>query len=47
MVQLKDVINTMVSNLSVIMGEAPRVPTEIGTQGLLGRELAAPGIEGE
>lgn len=46
MVQLKDVINTMVEKLGQFAQEVTRVSLEVGTQGKLGGQAVVPDVEG-
>jgi HAMP domain-containing protein/CheY-like chemotaxis protein/Skp family chaperone for outer membrane proteins len=44
--QIKDVINSMVDRLSVFADEVTRVAREVGTEGVLGGQAAVPGVAG-
>ncbi len=44
--ELKDIINTMVDNLNLFGGEVTRVAREVGTEGKLGGQAAVPGVAG-
>ncbi|WP_414691143.1 HAMP domain-containing protein [Noviherbaspirillum sp.] len=44
--QIKDVINTMVDQLNSFAGEVTRVAREVGTEGKLGGQAQVPGIAG-
>lgn len=46
MVELKDIINGMVDQLSVFATEVERVSLEVGTRGILGGQIVVPGSEG-
>lgn len=46
MVELKDIINNMVDQLSIFATEVERVSLEVGTQGILGGQIVVHGIEG-
>ncbi|KAF5309701.1 hypothetical protein D9611_014713 [Ephemerocybe angulata] len=46
MVQLKDVINGMVDQLSAFASEVTRVALEVGTQGILGGQVRVEGVQG-
>ncbi|CAG7850778.1 Hybrid signal transduction histidine kinase J [Serendipita indica DSM 11827] len=46
MVQLKDVINTMVDKLGQFAQEVTRVSLEVGTEGILGGQAHVTGVEG-
>ncbi len=44
--QIKDVINTMVDQLNSFAGEVTRVAREVGTEGKLGGQAEVPGVAG-
>ncbi len=44
--QIKDVINSMVDRLSVFADEVTRVAREVGTEGVLGGQAEVPGVAG-
>jgi HAMP domain-containing protein/CheY-like chemotaxis protein len=44
--QIKDVINSMVDRLSVFADEVTRVAKEVGTEGVLGGQAGVPGVAG-
>ncbi|MBV9867244.1 MAG: methyl-accepting chemotaxis protein, partial [Abitibacteriaceae bacterium] len=44
--QIKDVINSMVDRLSIFAGEVTRVAREVGTEGVLGGQATVPGVAG-
>ncbi|KAJ1984558.1 histidine kinase osmosensor [Dimargaris verticillata] len=44
--ELKDTINQMVSQLSIFASEVTRVAREVGTQGTLGGQAMVPGVSG-
>jgi HAMP domain-containing protein len=44
--QIKNVINTMVDQLSAFASEVTRVAKEVGTEGKLGGQAAVPGVAG-
>ena len=44
--QIKDVINTMVDSLSIFAGEVTRVAREVGAEGKLGGQAHVPGVAG-
>src|SRR5207244_2158048 len=44
--QIKDVINTMVDQLSSFASEVTRVAREVGTEGRLGGQANVPGVAG-
>ncbi|HET6231761.1 MAG TPA: HAMP domain-containing protein [Longimicrobiaceae bacterium] len=44
--QIKDVINSMVDRLSVFADEVTRVAREVGTEGVLGGQAQVPGVAG-
>jgi CheY-like chemotaxis protein/signal transduction histidine kinase/HAMP domain-containing protein len=44
--QIKDVINSMVDRLSVFADEVTRVAREVGTEGVLGGQADVPGVAG-
>ncbi|KAI0312759.1 hypothetical protein OF83DRAFT_1066664 [Amylostereum chailletii] len=46
MVELKDVINTMVDKLGTVTREVTRVSVEVGTKGKLGGQARVPEVEG-
>lgn len=46
MLQLKSAVNSMVSQLNTLANEVMRVSHEVGTEGNLGGQAKAPGVEG-
>src|SRR5213076_3263636 len=44
--QIKDVINSMVDRLGIFADEVTRVAREVGTEGVLGGQAAVPGVAG-
>src|SRR5437660_6116676 len=44
--QLKEIINTMVDQLNAFAGEVTRVAREVGTEGKLGGQAQVPGVGG-
>jgi HAMP domain-containing protein len=44
--ELKNTINTMVDQLNSFASEVTRVPREVGTEGKLGGQAQAPGVDG-
>ncbi|HEX6590225.1 MAG TPA: HAMP domain-containing protein, partial [Longimicrobiales bacterium] len=44
--QIKEVINTMVDRLGIFAGEVTRVAREVGTEGKLGGQAEVPGVAG-
>jgi methyl-accepting chemotaxis protein len=44
--ELKNIINTMVDQLNVFAGEVTRVAREVGTEGKLGGQATVPGVAG-
>ncbi len=44
--QIKNVINSMVDRLSVFAGEVTRVAREVGTEGKLGGQAEVPNVAG-
>src|SRR5690606_20125187 len=46
MLQIKNMINTMVDSLSTVAGEVTRVAREVGSEGKLGGQANVPGVAG-
>jgi HAMP domain-containing protein len=46
MLELKEAVNTMVSQLSAFSSEVTRVALEVGTKGILGGQANVPGVQG-
>src|SRR5215472_1149308 len=44
--ELKNIINTMVDQLSAFAGEVTRMAREVGTEGILGGQAQVPGVDG-